>query len=132
MTTTIAWTRYTNICDICRKRFRIDKATLEDERDSLAHALGVEPRDTDVVAVISLCHRCVWDEEGVGEFIEDKPHARRADPKGWALDTLAAMARDVRGHLESARAGDRKRFELRLWRRAFVAQALRDRIDGIV
>jgi hypothetical protein len=131
MVTTIAWSRFTSVCDNCHWRFRIDKATLDEHRADLSGDLGGTATDEDVAAVITICHRCVWGEEGVGEFIHENPAARRWDPKGWALDTLAALAREVVKHLDQgARDGDPELAEVRLRRRAFVAKELRARIDG--
>lgn len=137
MVTTSAWSRYTNVCDDCRRRFRILKAELEEQRPDVAEAMGegVPVSDADVAAVISLCHRCIYGDAGVGEFIDENPHARRWDPKGWALDTLAKSTREAVAALEEALKSDGQSEKLthlttRCKRRAFVAEALRDRIDG--
>lgn len=129
---TIAWSRYTAICADCNRRFRVDLEAL-----AIARTQGGPEEeclsDRDLVGSIEFCMECTAGLSDTGEFIADNPHARRWDPKGWALDTLAAMARELIAHFDQgARDGDPETAELRLRRRAFVAQALRDRIDGIV
>ena len=128
-----AYSRFTSVCDNCHWRFRVDKGTLDEHRADLSADLGGTATDQDVAAVITICHRCCWGDDGIGEFIHENPSARRWDPKGWALDVLKRIGPSVfelsmlYGRLSEARV---QQLSGRLSRCIFLATALRDRIDG--
>jgi hypothetical protein len=131
MVTTITWSRFTNVCDNCGRSFRLSKQVVEEERLELCENNGGEIEAQDAAALLTMCHQCVWGDEGIGEFLDENPAARRWNHEAWALDTLAAMAREVVKHFdEGARDGDPELSEVRLRRRAFVAEELRARIFG--
>jgi hypothetical protein len=131
MVTTIVWSRFTNTCDNCGRRFRLSKEVVEDERLELCENNGGDIAAEDAAALLTMCHRCIWGDEGIGEFLDENRAARRWNPTQWALDTLAALDREVVKHLdEGARDGDPELADIRLRRRAFVAAELRARIYG--
>jgi hypothetical protein len=137
ITKPLVWSRYAVMCHGCNRRFRVGKDALATVRQSLIDQQGEEVSndntDGDVAAGIEFCLECSGGLVETGEFINDNPYARRWDPKGWALDTLAALVRELAAvqtfelHNNPAREAW---FRSRMKRRAFVAEALRDRIDG--
>jgi hypothetical protein len=139
MNQTLVWTRFAVVCQDCKRRFRITKEALNVNREHLVGAQGQEVADdntdADVAAQFEFCMECTGGCHDTGEFIEDNPYARRWDPKGWAFDVLARMVRTTH-QLENVIARDalypatRTRLVRRLARCAFLAEALRDRIDG--
>lgn len=137
ITKPLVWSRFAVVCHGCNRRFRITKDALAQNREHLIAAQGQEVSDdnsdADVAAQFEFCMECSGGCHDTGEFINDNPWARRWDPKGWALDTLARMAvASVELNKLSTFAQEfvTQRHLLRLRRCAFVAEALRDRIDG--
>jgi hypothetical protein len=133
MVATISWSRFTSVCDDCHRRFRLSKEVVEAERLELCENNGGDIEAQDAAALLTMCHRCVWGDEGIGEFLDENPDARRWDPMKWSLDTLASMAREVNKYLMNGGGpmnGAPDTVGLRLKRRAFVAEELRARIFG--
>ncbi len=125
----IVWSRFAVVCQSCRRRFRIDMDALADARTRLGPEESDDTSDRELAMGIECCLECTGGMVDTGEFIDENPHARRWDPKGWALETLAAMAREVLCMID-CHVRDRQWYETRMKRRAAVACALRDRIDG--
>ena len=135
MSRNIVWSRFVAVCMDCSRRFRVGKDAIAESRA----ALGVEESagfsDKDIAKGIDFCLECSGGLHDTGEFIEKNRLARRWDPKGWALDTLARMAGAVR-QLEIATArqtlhpATMQRLMRRLGRCAALGDALRDRIDA--
>lgn len=136
MTETLVWSRFAVVCSGCNRRFRITKDALAENRRHLVAAQGEEVSDdnsdADVAMQFEFCMECSGGVHDTGEFIHDNPWARRWDPKGWALDTLDRMMRAVFQLENSLARGQRpeERTVRRLSRCAFIAEALRARIDG--
>lgn len=136
-TARIAWSRYTGWCQGCRRRFRITLEALAQNREHLIAAHGQEVSadnsDAELATQFEFCMECSGGCKNTGEFINDNQFALRWDPKGWALVTLERMARAT-FQLENAVAKGYNRVDERLLRRlarcAFLAEALRARIDG--
>lgn len=131
--TTLRWTRYAVVCRSCNRRFRIDLDTLAETR-KLNHFVPAAT-DAQIATYVEFCMECSVGAVETGEFVEENPAARRWDPKGWALDTLAKSTREAVAALAEAFKQDGNNEKLRhltvrCTRRAFVAEALRDRIDG--
>jgi hypothetical protein len=65
----LKWSKYTGVCRMCRRRFRISEQFIADQRENYGRYAGT---DEDLANTAEWCIECATGEEAEGEIVESE------------------------------------------------------------